>query len=211
MGNVNSGFVPGGTALRAWRDSHIFPETAICQALRRRFLRLIPCWLLQAAKRWQFAMPNWRVSAVTDNPDDLLPHEPDESKYKPVSHVSVGESPENLDFTLSLRTTDGGIFRFRLSPSLTSELMTWIPFVACEQAKRAKIHHNTNEARNLVPVRITQLSGEAGHLPGEALLIADAGQLTLALVVDFDSLRGLQKWIDQMFRFVPPPEGVGMQ
>ena len=69
--------------------------------------------------------------------DDLLPNDPDESHYTP-SYIKVSESTEILDFTLSLRTTDGGVFRFRLTPEQSSEIMAWFPFVACKQAARAK-------------------------------------------------------------------------
>jgi hypothetical protein len=137
--------------------------------------------------------------------DDLLPHDPDESHYKPISHVSVGDTG-NLDFTLSLRTADDGIFRFRLTPKLACEILAWFPFVACEQAKRVNLAP-TSAPRQFVPIRVTQVSAEAGQTPGEALLIFDAGQLTLGMAVDLESLRGLQKWIDQMLRFVPQAGG----
>jgi hypothetical protein len=156
---------------------------------------------------WKIALS--REITVAEQDDDLLPDDPDESHYTPVSHIKVSASDETLDFTLSLRTTDGGIFRFSLDPKQACEIMAWFPFVACEQAKRVNLNE-ANAVRNFVPVPITQISGEAGRSPGEALLVADAGQLTLAMAVDLDSLRGLQKWIDQMLRFVPPSEGGGM-
>src|SRR5437868_9277692 len=137
--------------------------------------------------------------------DDLLPDEPDESSYSPVSHIKVGASDETLDFTLSLRTTDGGISRFRLTPQQACEIMAWFPFVAVEQAKQLDLKQMDAPPRTS-PIRITQLSAEAGHTPGEALLHAIAGHLNLTMAVDLTTLRGLQKWIDRMLRFVPPAE-----
>jgi hypothetical protein len=144
-----------------------------------------------------------RETTVADErDDDLLPNDPDESNYTPVSHIKVSASDENLDFALSLRTTDGSILRFRLTPKQACDIMAWFPFVAGEQAKRVNLNE-ANAPRHFAPVPITRLSGEAGRTPGEALLYAGAGQLTLAMAVGLDNLRSLQKWIDQMLRYVP--------
>ncbi len=135
--------------------------------------------------------------------DDLLPDDPDESNYALVSHIKASASDETLDFALSFRTEDGGIFRFRLTPKQACDIMAWLPFVACEQAKRV----NLTAAQHFAPIPITQISGEAGRTPGEALLIADAGQLILAMAVGLNNLHNLRNWIDEMLRFAPQAGG----
>jgi hypothetical protein len=74
------------------------------------------CYRLPARRKG--CLDNQRGLPVNDkHDDDLLPNDPDESHYTPVSYIKVSESTEILDFTLSLRTTDGGVFRFRLTPN----------------------------------------------------------------------------------------------
>ena len=52
-----------------------------------------------------------------------------------------------------------------------------------------------------------RFSGEAGRNPGEAWLYAGVGQLTLAMALGLDNLRSLQKWVDEMLRYVPEAGG----
>lgn len=143
---------------------------------------------------------------TNERDDDLLPDDQNESSYAPVSHIKVSASDETFDFTLSLRTVDDSISRFRLTPKQACDIMAWFPFVAGEHAKR----HNltlANAPTHFAPVPITRIEGEAGPTPGTALLYAGAGQLTLAMLVGLDNLRALGTWIEQMLRYHPHTGG----
>jgi hypothetical protein len=134
--------------------------------------------------------------------NDRLPDEPNESNYEPITDIKVSVSDETLAFVLSLRTVDGGIHRFKFQPNQARELMAWFLFVAGEQERKGELDI-VGVPKHIVPAPITHISGEAGRAPGEALLYATAGQITLAMPVGLADLISLRKWIDDILKFDP--------
>jgi hypothetical protein len=140
--------------------------------------------------------------------NDRLPDEPNESNYSPLTDIKVSVSDETLEFTMSLRTVAGGIHRFRFQPDQARELMAWFLFVAGEQERKGELDI-VGAPNRFVPVPITHLSGEAAPSPGEALLLATAGQITLAMRVGLTNLISLRTWIDEFLKWEEDgrPEG----
>jgi hypothetical protein len=132
--------------------------------------------------------------------NDLLPDEPDESKYSPITDIKVSVSDETLEFARSLRAVDGSIHRFRFKPNQARDLMAWFLFVAGEQERKGALDI-VGAPKRFVPAPITHIAGEAAPSPGEALLVATAGQITLAMPVALANLISLRVWIDEFLKW----------
>jgi hypothetical protein len=130
-----------------------------------------------------------------------------ESDYKAVSNFNVDTATEDSDFYLLLELEDGSVTRARFSPRQACDLLAWFPVASMEREDRVKSAEPRLTA--FAPIPIGSLSGELAPSPKAALIYANAGILTLALKVDFGSLRILQDWIRKVIGDYEPPPSPG--